>query len=50
MDWKRDNVEIIGVNSRLENSLNAEVLNFRLKRLKTSLEELLINIYIKKVK
>ena len=28
----RDNVEVIGVNSRLD-SLNAEVLNYRLKKL-----------------
>ena len=39
----RDNVEIIGVNSRLD-SLNAEVLNFRLKRLKNIISRRLKNI------
>ena len=34
----RDNVEIIGINSRLD-SLNAEVLNFRLKRLKNIIKK-----------
>jgi len=44
----RDNVEIIGVNSRLD-SLNAEVLNFRLKRLKNiiSKRQKNINLYRK---
>ncbi len=47
----RDNVEIIGVNSRLD-SLNAEVLNFRLKRLKSIIKRRTnnVNIYTKKVK
>jgi len=39
----RDNVEIIGVNSRLD-SLHAEVLNFRLKRLKKIISRRLKNI------
>ena len=39
----RDNVEIIGVNSRLD-SLHAEVLNFRLKRLKNIISRRLKNI------
>jgi len=39
----RDNVEIIGVNSRLD-SLHAEVLNFRLKRLKNIIERKQSNI------
>jgi len=39
----RDNVEIIGINSRLD-SLNAEVLNFRLKRLKNIISRRLKNI------
>ena len=39
----RDNVEIIGVNSRLD-SLHAEVLNFRLKRLKNIIERRQSNI------
>ena len=44
----RDNVEIIGVNSRLD-SLHAEVLNFRLKRLKNiiSKRQKNINLYRK---
>ena len=44
----RDNVEIIGVNSRLD-SLNAEILNFRLKRLKNiiSRRQNNINLYKK---
>ena len=42
----RDNVEIIGVNSRLD-SLHAEVLNFRLKRLKNiiSRRQKNVNLY-----
>ena len=42
----RDNVEIIGVNSRLD-SLHAEILNFRLKRLKNiiSRRQNNINLY-----
>ena len=39
----RDDVEIIGVNSRLD-SLHAEVLNFRLKRLKKIISRRLKNI------
>ena len=44
----RDNVEIIGVNSRLD-SLHAEILNFRLKRLKNiiSRRQKNINLYKK---
>jgi len=44
----RDNVEIIGVNSRLD-SLNAEILNFRLKRLKNIIlrRQKNINLYKK---
>ena len=44
----RDNVEIIGVNSRLD-SLHAEILNFRLKRLKNiiSRRQNNINLYKK---
>ena len=47
----RDNVEIIGVNSRLD-SLNAEVLNFRLKRLKNIIYRRTrnINLYRKYLK
>ena len=44
----RDNVEMIGVNSRLD-SLNAEVLNFRLRRLKNIISRKQKNIgYYKK--
>ena len=47
----RDNVEIIGVNSRLD-SLHAEVLNFRLKRLKNIIyrRQKNINFYKKLLK
>ena len=47
----RDNVEIIGVNSRLD-SLHAEVLNFRLKRLKNIINrrQKNINLYKKLLK
>lgn len=43
----RDNVEIIGINSRLD-SLNAEVLNFRLKRLKNIIKKEWKNINLYK--
>ena len=39
----RDNVEIIGVNSRLD-SLNAEILNFRLRKLKNIIQRRKRNI------
>jgi len=39
----RDNVEIIGVNSRLD-SLNAEILNFRLRKLKNIIQRRKQNI------
>jgi dTDP-4-amino-4,6-dideoxygalactose transaminase len=39
----RDNVEIVGVNSRLD-SLNAEILNFRLKKLKNIIQRRKQNI------
>ena len=47
----RDNVELIGVNSRLD-SLNAEILSFRLKRLKNIIlrRRKNINLYRKLVK
>ena len=41
----RDDVEIIGVNSRLD-SLNAEVLSFRLKRLKNIISRRLKNVQL----
>ena len=48
---KRDNVEIAGVNSRLD-SLHAEILNFRLKRLKNIIKRKKrnINFYKKFIK
>ena len=47
----RDNVELIGVNSRLD-SLNAEILSFRLKRLKNIIlrRRKNINLYRKLIK